>query len=224
MAAISPVSETTPFNGHKSPPSEPAHAETVDKLLERRLRLKLDLRLCTICGLLCSLNLLDNGVISSASVTSMLQDLALTGNRYSVSIFIFTVSNIVFQLPSTILMRLIGPRVFYCVVTFCFGLVTLCTAFIQTWREMIALRVLLGMFMSGIYPGLTYLISTWYTRKEQQLRFAFLESGEVIVLATGNIVNYGLNHMNGRAGLKGWRCKQTNRFKRIQPLTFCLHV
>ncbi|KAL9623168.1 MAG: hypothetical protein Q9160_002483 [Pyrenula sp. 1 TL-2023] len=70
---------------------------------------------------------------------------------------------------------------------------------------MIALRVLLGMFMSGIFPGLTYLISTWYTRKEQQLRFAFLLCGEVIVLATGNIVNYGLNHLNGRCGLEGWR-------------------
>ncbi|KAI5285570.1 hypothetical protein KEM55_000604, partial [Ascosphaera atra] len=59
--------------------------------------------------------------------------------------------------------------------------------------------------MSGIYPGLTYLISTWYPRKEQQLRFAFLQSGEVILLASGSIMNYGLNHLDGHAGLRGWR-------------------
>ncbi|RYP17295.1 hypothetical protein DL765_004586 [Monosporascus sp. GIB2] len=173
--------------------------------LERRLRLKVDLRLCTIAGILCSLNLLDSGVISSASVTSMPADLGLTGTRFSISIFIFTVSSIAFQLPSTLAVRTFGPRPWFAFITFGFGLVTMCTAFVRTWRQMIAMRVLLGMAMSGIYPGLTYLISTWYPRREQQTRFAFLQSGEVIILATGSIVNYGLNGLGGRGGLEGWR-------------------
>ncbi|KAE8136049.1 major facilitator superfamily domain-containing protein [Aspergillus pseudotamarii] len=175
------------------------------KELERRLRWKVDLRLCTIAGILCSLNLLDSGILSSASVTSMLSDLDLEGTRYSVSIFIFTIASVVFQLPCTVAVRWVGPRIWFASITFCFGLLTLCTAFVQTWKQLIALRVLLGMAMSGIYPGLTYLISTWYTRREQQLRFAFLQSGEVTVMATGTIVNYGLNHLDGRAGLSGWR-------------------
>jgi hypothetical protein len=59
---------------------------------ERKLRLKIDLRLCTIAGVLCALNLADSSIISSASVTSIFQDLDLgVGNRYSISIFIFTV-------------------------------------------------------------------------------------------------------------------------------------
>lgn len=174
-------------------------------LAEIKLRRKVDLRLCTIAGLLCSLNLLDSGIISSASVTSMLTDLDLTGSRYSVAIFIFTVSSIVFQLPSTVLVRMVGPRIYFSTVTICFGVITLCTAFVTTWKQMIALRVLLGMAMSGIYPGLSYLISTWYTRKEQQLRFAFLQTGEVIILATGGIVNWGLNHLDHRHGLRGWQ-------------------
>lgn len=170
------------------------------------IRLKVDLRLCSIAGILCSLNLLDSGVISSASVTSMLSDLELdVGNRYSVSIFIFTIASIAFQLPSTIAVRTFGPRTWFAFITFCFGVITLCTAFVTTWRQMIALRILLGMAMSGIYPGLTVLISAWYTRKEQQLRFAFMQSGEVIVLATGGIVNFGLNTLDGSGGLKGWQ-------------------
>ncbi|EME87826.1 uncharacterized protein MYCFIDRAFT_184710 [Pseudocercospora fijiensis CIRAD86] len=174
--------------------------------LERRLRLKVDWRLCTIAGILCSLNLLDSGIISSASVTSMLSDLELDRDgRYSVSIFIFTISSIAFQLPSTIAVRRIGPRIWFSFITFSFGLITMCTAFIHTWKEMIALRVLLGMCMSGIYPGLSYLIAAWYLRKEQQTRFAFLQSGQVMILATGSIVNFGLNQLNGRGGLEGWR-------------------
>lgn len=194
-AAESTDSDDGETHGQQQPPKE----------LEKKLRLKVDLRLCTIAGILCSLNLLDSGIISSASVTSMLSDLDLEGNRYSVSIFIFTVASVVFQLPSTLAVRFIGPRIWFAFITFCFGLITLCTAFVRTWQQMIVLRVLLGVSMSGIYPGLTYLISTWYTRQEQQLRFAFLQSGEVLVLATGGIVNYGLNHLDGRAGLAGWR-------------------
>lgn len=69
---------------------------------------------------------------------------------------------------------------------------------------------------SGIYPGLALLISSWYRRgklpslipgprnaddgipEEQQLRFAYLQAGEVIVLATGNIVNFGVGNVFGQ--------------------------
>ncbi|KAJ9656991.1 hypothetical protein H2198_004591 [Neophaeococcomyces mojaviensis] len=186
-------------------PSELPENEYGNDEFNRHLLRKIDLRLCTIAGILCSLNLLDSGIISSAAVTSMPQDLGLTGNRFSVAIFIFTVASICAQLPATIIMRFVGPPIFFSCTTVCFGLITLCTAFISSWRQMIALRVLLGVSMSGIYPGLTYLISAWYARRDQQLRFAFLQSGEVIILATGSIVNFGLNQLGGQHSLAGWR-------------------
>ncbi|KAK3110283.1 hypothetical protein LTR53_015575 [Teratosphaeriaceae sp. CCFEE 6253] len=185
---------------HEDDRDEPKNGD-----LERTLLRKVDLRLTTIAGVLCSLNLLDSGVISSASVTSMPSDLDLTGNRFSVSIFIFTIASITFQLPSTIAVRRFGPRRWFSFITFCFGLITICTAFIRTWKEMIAMRILLGMAMSGVYPGLSYLISTWYLRSEQQTRYAYMQTGQVIILATGSIVNFGLNKLDGRDGLAGWR-------------------
>lgn len=187
--------------------NQPDHGKmkTQEDALIRRLRLKVDLRLCTIAGILCSLNLLDSGVISSASVTSMRTDLGLTGTRYSVSIFIFTIASICCQLPSTIAVRRFGPRRWFAFITVSFGIITMATAFARSWKQMIALRVLLGMAMSGIYPGLTYLISTWYPRREQHTRFAFLQSGQIIILATGSIANYGLNKLDGIGGLKGWQ-------------------
>ena len=185
--------------------------------LDKKLRLKVDVRLCSIAGILCSLNLLDSSILSSASVTSMLSDLDLQGNRFSVAIFIFTVASVVFQLPATVAVRLVGPRLFFATITFVFGLLTLCTAFVQSWQQMIAIRVLLGIAMSGIFPGLTLLISCWYTRHEQQLRFAFLQAGQVFILATGGIVNFGLNRLDHQAGLRGWQWMFL-----IQGLTTCV--
>jgi len=181
------------------------HSES-EREIERRLVRKVDLRLCTIAGILCSLNLLDSGIISSASVTTIFDDLDLgVGNRYSVSILVYTVASVTFQLPATLLVRFLGPRIVFSGITVGFGIVTLCTAFITTWRQMIGVRILLGMMQSAIFPGLSYLISTWYTRKEQQLRFAFLQSGEVTVVGLGGFLNFGLNHLNGKGGLAGWR-------------------
>ena len=136
----------------------------------------------------------------------MLSDLELDiDNRYSVAIFIFTIASVSFQLPSTIAVRLVGPRLYFAVASFLFGLLTLCTAFVKTWSQMIAMRVLLGITMSGIYPGVALLVSVWYAREEQQLRFAFIQTAQVFILATGGIVNYGLNGLDHVGGLRGWQ-------------------
>ncbi|KAI9837695.1 MAG: hypothetical protein M1837_002710 [Sclerophora amabilis] len=96
------------------------------RTLAKSIRRKVDLRLCTIAGILCSLNLLDSGIISSASVTSIFQDLDLgQGNRYSVAILIYTVANVLFQLPATVAVRTFGPRAWFASITFAFGLITL---------------------------------------------------------------------------------------------------
>lgn len=173
--------------------------------LDKRIVRKIDLRLCTIAGILCALDLIDSGIMSSASATSMPQDIGLVGGRYSTAVWIVTLAQVVFKLPATIAMRFVGPPIFFTFVTILFGLITLCMAYVADWRQMIALRFLMGLAMSGVYPGLAYLISSWYPRKEQQLRFAYLQSGQVIIVATGSIVNYGLNFLDHSHGLRGWQ-------------------
>lgn len=129
--------------------------------LDKRIMRKIDLRLCTIAGILCALDLIDSSVMSSASATSMPQDLGLVGGRYSTAVWIVTLAQVVFKLPATIVMRFVGPPIFFTFTTILFGLITLCMAYVQDWKQMIALRFLMGLAMSGIYPGLAYLISAW---------------------------------------------------------------
>lgn len=106
--------------------SGPVTATEMTKDKEIRLIRKIDFRLCTIAMLLVSLDLLDSNIISSAAVTSMLHDLGLdVGNRFSLSIFIWSLAGVAFQLPSTIVMRIIGPRIFFTAICFTFGLLTL---------------------------------------------------------------------------------------------------
>lgn len=39
---------------------------------------------------------------------------------------------------------------------------------VTTWTQLAALRVVLGAFEAGFFPGCFFLIQTWYTRYETQ--------------------------------------------------------
>jgi MFS family permease len=38
--------------------------------------------------------------------------------------------------------------------------------FVKSWDQLAGLRVILGFFEAGLFPGSVYLLSTWYTRCE----------------------------------------------------------
>jgi len=70
---------------------------------------------------------------------------------------------------------------------------------------MAGLRVILGIFEAGFYPGCVYLLSTWYPRYELQKRNAGFYLIGSMASAFGGILAYGIMQLNGRAGLSGWR-------------------
>lgn len=37
-------------------------------------------------------------------------------------------------------------------------------SFVTEWWELVPLRLVLGVFEAGYFPGVVYLISTWYSR------------------------------------------------------------
>lgn len=51
-----------------------------------------------------------------------------------------------------------------------FGIVTLCTAFSFNYGGIITCRLMLGIFEAGLFPGVIYMLSYWYSRWELQTR------------------------------------------------------
>jgi MFS family permease len=71
---------------------------------------------------------------------------------------------IIFQIPSTVIVRTIGPRIHLGAITTLWGAVMVAMAFINDWKSMAGMRVLLGVLEAGFFPSCVYLLSTWYTR------------------------------------------------------------
>lgn len=71
---------------------------------------------------------------------------------------------------------------------------------------MLGLRIILGVFGAGYFPGCAYLLSTWYTSYELQKRNTVFFLIGSLASALSGILAYGIIQMDGLGGLSGWRC------------------
>ena len=80
-------------------------------------------------------------------------DLNLIGYRYSTITLVFFITYVILQPPATVVLRKVGPRVFLPSITVLWGLTMMCCGFIQYWWQFLPLRLVLGIFEAGFFPG-----------------------------------------------------------------------
>jgi MFS family permease len=72
-------------------------------------------------------------------------------------------------------------------------------------QGLVALRVLLGAFEAGLFPGLNVYLTFFYTKRELALRVGYLFVSAAIAGALGGLLAYGIGHLDGAHGMSGWR-------------------
>lgn len=132
---------------------------------------------------------------------SVSPDLVLIGFRYSTITLVFFATYVLLQPPATVILRKLGPRIFLPSITFLWGATMVCFGFLTTWTQMIGLRLVLGIFEAGFFPGCAYLLSCWYPRFELQKRNAVFYLIGSMSSAFSGILAYGFSHMEGLGNL-----------------------
>lgn len=84
------------------------------------------------------------------------------------------------------------------------GIVIVCTGFANSYASLIVLRLLLGAFESGLFPCLALYLSSFYRRKEQARRVAYLFVASALSGAFGGLLAYGILRIDG-GGRKPWQ-------------------
>lgn len=75
---------------------------------------------------------------------------------------VFYISYIIFEIPSNLACKWMGPGWFLPLITLGFGGASIAFAYVHTLPQACAVRFLLGMFESGVMPGMSYYLSRWY--------------------------------------------------------------
>ncbi|KAK4192209.1 major facilitator superfamily domain-containing protein [Podospora australis] len=166
---------------------------------------RVDRRLVLTVGAMYCISLMDRTNLGAANIAGMGVDLKLIGNRYSIISLVFFVTYVVFQPPSTVIIRKIGPRLHLAIITILWGACMIGMGFVKTWEQMAACRVLLGVLEAGFFPSAVYLLSTWYTRYEVGKRNAVFYLIGSVASAFAGILAYGIMQMKGLANMNGWR-------------------
>ncbi|KAJ0139148.1 putative WD repeat-containing protein C12G12.01c [Fusarium oxysporum f. sp. albedinis] len=171
----------------------------------RKIRRKVDMRLCIIIAVLYTVCQIDRQNLAYAVVAGMGEDIDLGAMNYSIIVLLFFPTYTLFQPIMTVMARKIGPRWFLSGICVAWGVVMLAFGFAHRWQDLAGLRILLGLLEAGFFPSSVFLISTWYVRHEVAIRIAFFYLFGNVFGGFGGVLAYGLQQMDGLAGYEGWR-------------------
>ncbi|KAJ7045663.1 high-affinity nicotinic acid transporter [Mycena alexandri] len=173
-----------------------------DDLFDSR---RVDWRLLPLMSALYAVALIDRTNLSVARTAGMAVDLDLTvSNRYSTVSCLYFVPYILFQLPSNVLLKFFGVRLWLTICILGWGIVQLGMGFVKTWGQLTVCRVLLGLFEAGFFPALVFVITTWYKRHEVQKRLALFYLTSVVIGGFSGIIGYAITFLKGKGGLDSW--------------------
>ncbi|KAI0669050.1 MFS general substrate transporter [Trametes maxima] len=188
-------------------PSSGIQLDTVEDLgvtEQRRVLRKLDFRLLPFVCFLFVLSFLDRANIGNAKVAGLSADLHLTGTQYSLCAAMFFIPYCLFEVPSNITLKLTSPSKWLPTTMFCWGSVMISMAFVRSFAGLLTARLFLGMTESGLFPGVTFYLCTWYPKAEQAKRIAIFSSASSIAGAFGGLLAFAIEKMDGIGGLAGW--------------------
>ena len=120
---------------------------------QKKIIRRIDRRLVLTLGFLYCVSLMDRTNLGIAVVAGMGVDLVLVGERYNIIVLLFFITYVLLQPPATVILRKLGPKAFLPTITVLWGVTMICFGFVKNWTDMIPLRLLLGVFEAGFFPG-----------------------------------------------------------------------
>ncbi len=143
--------------------------------------------------------------LGNARVFGFDEDIGLTGNQFGTINTLSSVCTILFELPWVLAVRHFGARAALGTAFLAWSACTIGTAFIQTFGQAVAVRMLLNTAEAGLAQGFAFLFSTIYPRTEVGKRIMSTNLAQCISGAFGGLFAFGVQSMGDRLGLAAWR-------------------
>ncbi|KAL3419475.1 nicotinic acid plasma membrane transporter [Phlyctema vagabunda] len=205
-SATSANSVPTSDNENEAAASAVARSEIyIDPEAESRTLRKFDMIVLPQAFIFILLNYLDRSNIGNANVFGFSEDLNLKGTQFGNISTLFYVPYILLETPWVMCVKRFGPNKVLAVALVSWSIVTICTGFIHTYGQAIAMRMLLGICEAGVAPGFAFIFSTIWDRKDTAKRVALIYFANVMSGAFGGLFAYGIQSMGERRGIAAWR-------------------
>ncbi|KAF6801022.1 MFS transporter liz1 [Colletotrichum sojae] len=186
--------------------------DTLDKSPEeRRFMFKLDAVILTFASLGYFIKYLDQININNAFVSGMKEDMKLFGNELNYMQTCWTVGYVIGEIPSVLmhtsnlLLTRIRPSLWIpgCEVTW--AVLTILMTKCTNTTQLYVLRFFIGLAESTFYPGMQYIIGSWYRKDELAKRSCIFHASGAIGSMFSGYLMAAVYDLDGVQGFKGWQ-------------------
>ncbi|CAG8950622.1 hypothetical protein HYFRA_00002831 [Hymenoscyphus fraxineus] len=174
---------------------------------EKRLILKLDWFLLSY-SCLCFFNkYLDQTNISNAYVSGMQEELGFgKANELSWMNTYFFIGIIIGGPLSNLVLTVVPPRIWLPTCMLSWSIFVLFLYKCNKASEFYAIRFCIGFFESAAFPGIHYVLGSWYRKSELARRSSlFVISGVLGQMFSGYLQSALYTGMDGKGGMSAWR-------------------
>ena len=135
----------------------------------------------------------------------MQADLGLSDTAYGIGAGMFFVGYFFFEVPSNLLMRRVGARVWIARIMIMWGVISSAMMFTSSQTTFYGLRFLLGIAEAGFFPGIILYLTFWYTRVHTARMVAlFMTAIAFAGVLGGPVSGWIMDRMGGVGGLRNW--------------------
>lgn len=135
----------------------------------------------------------------------MNRNLNFSATVFSWGVSAFFVSLCLCEVPSNIMMRRFGARLWLSRIMITWGLISGATAFIVGIKSFVAMRFLLGAAEAGFFPGVILYLTDWFPKEYRAKAMSFFIMALPISNFIGSPISGALLGLDGWFGLHGWQ-------------------
>lgn len=147
--------------------------------------------------------IIDRGNIGMASL-QMNEDLGLSRAVFGLASSLFFVGYFLFEVPSNLAMQKVGAKIWISRIMITWGIVSVCTAFVESAQMLYVLRFLLGAAEAGFFPGVILYLTWWIPAQYRARVIAMFMVAIPVANFIGSPISGAILSMDGWLGMRGW--------------------
>ncbi|ENI06467.1 hypothetical protein COCC4DRAFT_193969 [Bipolaris maydis ATCC 48331] len=131
--------------------------------------------------------------------------LDITPKQVSTGLALFYVCYVIFDLPSNLIMSRVSPHAWMSRIVTCVGIIGMCLTAMNAAWNLYLLRLLLGIVIAGMWPGMSYYLTLFYPPSRTGKRIGRYFTASQMSAAVVGLVSAGFQKMDGVGGLVGFQ-------------------
>lgn len=133
------------------------------------------------------------------------EDLNLSPAAYGLGAGLFFVGYVAFEVPSNLILRRVGAKLWISRIMISWGVISALTAFVHNEATFYLCRFLLGVAEAGFLPGVILYVNQWLLPRDRARALSVLASSTAVAGLVGSPLSMALLGLDGTWGMRGWQ-------------------